>query len=175
LTVRSIVTRADWRTQPWKNGGGVTHELYRDGDASTFRCRVSIAEVGVDGPFSAFPGVDRVLTVLTGAGFRLRSPERSFVAEPLRPVAFPGEEPLDCKLLEGPCVDLNVMRRRVDGAFEVALEAAIPTVLDARFVFAVDAGVELDGITLGEWELAVLDGAATIRGVGARYLAVRLS
>ena len=59
-------------TMPWKNGGGVTHELWRTPKAGPeFDLRISIAEVAANGPFSLFPGVDRIITLLSGGGFRL--------------------------------------------------------------------------------------------------------
>ncbi|OJT17017.1 hypothetical protein BO221_47220 [Archangium sp. Cb G35] len=56
---------------PWKNGGGVTRELWKlphPFDPARFLARVSIATVGASGPFSVFPGVDRTLMILEGAG-----------------------------------------------------------------------------------------------------------
>ncbi len=38
-----------------------------------FLWRVSIADVERDGPFSRFPGIDRTIVLLEGAGMRLRS------------------------------------------------------------------------------------------------------
>ena len=49
---------------PWRNGGGVTWEIARSPDGpkdDDFDWRISIAEVAAGGPFSAFPGIDRVL------------------------------------------------------------------------------------------------------------------
>lgn len=57
------------RRQPWKNGGGVTTEVCAFPAGSSiddFQWRISLAEVTSAGPFSRFPGVDRVLTVLEG-------------------------------------------------------------------------------------------------------------
>lgn len=53
----------------WKNGGGETAEVlcHPAGAAfDDFDWRISTARVDRSGPFSAFPGVDRVLTVLEG-------------------------------------------------------------------------------------------------------------
>ena len=38
---------------------------------AAFDWRVSVADVAADGPFSRFPGVDRVLVLIAGAGMRL--------------------------------------------------------------------------------------------------------
>ncbi|MEU9234766.1 HutD/Ves family protein [Streptomyces subrutilus] len=100
----------------WKNGGGVTREIAaRPEGAGTgdFAWRVSLAEVAADGPFSAFPGVDRTLTLAEGAGMDLTvAGAHRLVDERFAPQDFPGDEPTHCRLLDGPVVNFNVMHRR---------------------------------------------------------------
>ena len=63
-----------WRRMPWKNGAGETREIAvfpESASIDTFEWRVSTATVAQSGPFSLFPGVDRTLCVLSGAGFDL--------------------------------------------------------------------------------------------------------
>jgi len=57
----------DWRTETWKNGGGITHEIVRWPEGSgVYDVRVSLAVVSRSGPFSRFPGFRR-WTFLAGA------------------------------------------------------------------------------------------------------------
>ncbi len=58
-----LITPAEWRSQPWKNGLGVTHEVWRDRD--DYDVRVSVAEDVTPAPFSRFPGylLDPVLWI----------------------------------------------------------------------------------------------------------------
>ncbi|MBM3986021.1 MAG: hypothetical protein FJ296_10095, partial [Planctomycetes bacterium] len=71
-----VLRAADARRVPWRNGRGVTEELalappgasFERGD---FDWRVARATVAQAGPFSAFPGFERVLVVVQGAGLRL--------------------------------------------------------------------------------------------------------
>ncbi|GHE28210.1 hypothetical protein GCM10017778_07990 [Streptomyces vinaceus] len=78
-----------------------------------FGWRASLAEVAADGPFSAFPGVDRTLTLAEGAGMDLTvAGARRLVDERYAPQEFPGDAPTDCRLLGGPVVNFNVMYRR---------------------------------------------------------------
>ncbi|MET9604308.1 HutD family protein [Streptomyces sp. NPDC006512] len=111
-----ILRAADRTATPWKNGGGVTREIAaRPEHAGTadFAWRVSLAEVDTDGPFSVFPGVDRTLTLAEGAGMDLTvAGERRLVGERYAPRHFPGDRPTDCRLLDGPVVNFNVMYRR---------------------------------------------------------------
>jgi environmental stress-induced protein Ves len=95
---------------PWKNGGGVTRELLRNEADGNVVWRLSIADVASEGPFSAFPGMRRNLTVIEGEGMQLVCPDRSFLAaDLLSPVAFSGDEPINGLLPQGPCRDFNVI------------------------------------------------------------------
>lgn len=96
-------------TQPWKNGGGVTHEIARRADGRGLIWRLSVAEVGADGPFSAFPGMTRILTVIEGAGMVLEAPDTVLAARPREPVRFSGDLPIFGRLTGGPLRDLNVI------------------------------------------------------------------
>jgi uncharacterized protein len=108
------LTPADYRTQPWKNGRGTTIELLHLTDpAGNTLLRLSRASVVEDGPFSLFPGIERTLTVLTGAGFRLRGDGLNLRCDPLVPVAFPGDVNVVATETNGlPSDDFNVMTAR---------------------------------------------------------------
>lgn len=111
-----LLAARDRIARPWKNGGGVTRDMAiapPDASLETFDWRVSFAEVVADGPFSAFPGVDRTLTVLDGEGLILGfGDESERMLRRLEPFAFPGEAACAARLLAGPIIDLNVMTRR---------------------------------------------------------------
>lgn len=103
---------------PWKNGGGLTREIVcmpHGGGLDSFDWRVSIAHIASNGPFSTFPGVDRVITLLEGGGVRLFTPDGTIdhrLDQPLAPFAFAGEAAIESLLLDGACEDFNVMTRR---------------------------------------------------------------
>ncbi|MFI1170952.1 HutD family protein [Streptomyces melanogenes] len=100
---------------PWRNGGGATREIAsRPVGAEEFGWRASIADIHRDGPFSAFPGVDRMLTLLTGDGVRLTCPGEfdRLLARAGEPFGFSGDLALDAELPGGPCRVLNLMVRR---------------------------------------------------------------
>ncbi|MDH6136439.1 environmental stress-induced protein Ves [Kitasatospora sp. MAA4] len=100
---------ADRTATPWRNGGGLTREVAAATDGSW---RVSLAEVAADGPFSVFPGLDRVLTVVTGPGLELTVGDaQPATVRPLHPFAFSGELPTTGRLLDGPVTALNLMAR----------------------------------------------------------------
>jgi len=133
--------RFDRRTleaMPWKNGGGVTREIVCQPPGAgldAFDWRVSIAHIASDGPFSRFAGVDRVITLLEGAGVHLSSGDGAVahsLATPWQPFAFAGEVAIDSHLLGGPCDDFNVMTRRAHCRASVSVlrgdgEQALPS------------------------------------------------
>lgn len=103
---------------PWKNGGGTTRELAcwpPGADMAHFDWRVSVATIAHSGPFSCFAGVDRVITLLSGDGVRLRQAAAGIdhrLQQPLQPFAFAGDGGMDCDLLGGTSTDFNLMTRR---------------------------------------------------------------
>ena len=106
----------DAAAQPWRNGGGVTHELLAWPAADSWLLRVSVATIDRSGPFSAFPDVDRWFTVLEGPGVKLDLPEGELMLRPgSAPAHFDGEAAPMCHLLEGSTRDLNLMARRSAG------------------------------------------------------------
>jgi environmental stress-induced protein Ves len=157
---------------PWKNGGGVTREIaaWPEGaDMGDFAWRVSLAEVGADGPFSAFPGVDRTLTLVEGAGMDLTvGGERRLVDTRYVPRDFRGDVPTDCRLLDGPVVNLNVMWRRGAGATAptvAVVRGRLPLRADT-LVVALEGTSEVAGVTLGPYDAVRLGGEAVLRARG---------
>lgn len=100
---------------PWKNGGGKTTELFKISGStdSSFLFRLSIANVESNGPFSHFPNTERILMLLDGPGFHLKSSEYDFSLKDSQiPFYFSGESSIFCTLVNGPCHDFNVMTKK---------------------------------------------------------------
>ncbi|MGN6578995.1 MAG: HutD/Ves family protein [Bordetella sp.] len=110
--------RATLAASPWKNGGGTTREIASwppGAGMDDFQWRLSIATIGANGPFSAFPGVDRIITLLDGPGVRLVTNDGTIdhvLNRPLEPFSFPGEAAVYSTVLGDACSDFNVMTRR---------------------------------------------------------------
>lgn len=95
---------------PWKNGGGETLELYKKELDGKIQIRLSIASVKSSGPFSHFPDLNRYLTLLEGNGFQLQFDNKKEVLNnPLQWIRFDGSDNIQCDLINGPCLDFNVM------------------------------------------------------------------
>jgi environmental stress-induced protein Ves len=164
-----IVRQASFTATAWKNGGGITHEAMRmppSGDR--FRWRVSVAHIDASGPFSDFAAYNRKMVLLRGAGIDLRfdDGEHRTLRQVGELVEFDGARPVFCELLNGPCVDLNLMVSKPDrvavsverlyqpiavsAAFE---ESALVFPIDRSITLLIDAG---ESVQLEPWDLAVL-------------------
>ncbi|MEA9391016.1 HutD family protein [Acerihabitans sp. TG2] len=135
----------------WRNGGGSTREIVSwpgQGEPGTFGWRASIATLDCDGDFSAFPGIDRIITLLEGSGVVLHSAGgiSHALIQPGRPHAFAGEDQIHATLVGGPSLDFNIMTRRDAYTAEVRLITG-PQLLPADH-----AGVLY--VLAGEWHLA---------------------
>ncbi len=166
-----IVRKSSFKTTPWKNGGGKTHEALRvPAQGDPFRWRISVAEVGASGPFSDFSGYWRSMTLLRGAGFRLQfaNGTETSLNEVGDLAQFDGALATHCELRAGGCSDLNliVSNRITDLKVRVpVLQQPLTVHLQAAellVVCAVEGSIGLQGPggqteTLSPWDLAVLN------------------
>jgi uncharacterized protein len=107
-----VVRESAYRTVPWKNGGGVTREIFREpAEPAPFDWRLSLATIDSSGPFSVFDGYHRTLVLVHGAGVELDFAQqgRSRLASTGQRVSFDGDWQTCCRLLEGPSTDLNLI------------------------------------------------------------------
>lgn len=129
-----IIRRADGVSQAWKNGLGRTREIAvhpAGADSEHFDWRVSIAEVESAAPFSCFPGIDRHIVLLDGAGFTMTLDDyrTHALTTPFAPFAFAGEAKVEVALAGGATRDFNLMVRRgvARGSVEVWRDRASAT------------------------------------------------
>ena len=164
-----VIRRSSFTAAPWKNGGGITHEALREpAGAGEFRWRVSVAHIEVSGPFSDFAAYNRKMVLLKGAGLELRYADG--IKKTLRQVGdlaeFDGAVATHCELLDGPCVDLNLMVAKSDSVavrverFTESVAISVPR-NETQLIFPIDRGIELaldDGrtVTLEPWDLALM-------------------
>jgi len=109
-----IIRFADLKPEPWRNGGGTTRQLAsQPGSApdGSWDWRISIADITKAGDFSAFPGMERVLTVVEGELLLLSVDGAERPLEKYRPFRFPGGASTHASLPTGDIRDLNVITR----------------------------------------------------------------
>jgi environmental stress-induced protein Ves len=107
----SVIERHAWRAQPWKNGGGTTHEIWRTPDTDDYDVRVSLAEVTTSGPFSQFPGYRRYTFLVGPAPLVLHGETPIELVAVGDHVELPGETALSAELRAGATSLLNVLAR----------------------------------------------------------------
>jgi environmental stress-induced protein Ves len=163
-----VIRKDSFTRTVWKNGGGVTHEAIRvPPSGEPFSWRVSVAHIEKSGPFSDFAGYERKMLLLQGRGLRLTFGDgrRSELRDVGDCVEFDGATSAHCDLLDGPCIDLNLMTskslrthaqiERLHGSF-AATAGAGQTLL----VFSLSAVLQLgdqagENTRLNPWDLAV--------------------
>lgn len=120
--MRAFYRYQDLPVSRWRNGGGETREIisFPPGEAD-FAWRASIATLAADGPFSRFPGIDRVITLLNGDPVTLSGEGTEHRLLPHQPWAFAGEQTLYAQLSGGTSEDFNIMTRRDSWHSQVTL------------------------------------------------------
>jgi environmental stress-induced protein Ves len=111
-----VIPANEYRRERWRNGLGWTREIHAamPVGGGPWDWRLSIAEIEQDAPFSAFPGIDRELVLLSGNGLRLRFDDGEVreLHPPHDRLRFAGERAVTGELLDGPTQDFNLMWRR---------------------------------------------------------------
>lgn len=178
-----IIPQGSFTATPWKNGGGITHEAIRvpAGDGP-FRWRVSVAHIDASGPFSDFAAYNRTMVLLRGAGLELSfaDGEKQMLRRVGEVAQFDGALPTYCQLLNGPCVDLNLMVSKSDAVAAGVQRFTEPLTVNATpgestLIFSLYESVVLEtttweSATLEPWDLAVLSGCgARLRTLESVY------
>ncbi|MFM1868280.1 MAG: hypothetical protein RL591_1688, partial [Planctomycetota bacterium] len=119
-----LLTPSHYRRVPWKNGLGSTLEIATNAaePGGPWTWRLSLADVPTRAPFSAFPGIDRHLAVLDGAGMTLeRATEQIEVPREGRAFSFTGEDAIIGTPVGSGVRDANLMLHRTKwtGSLEI--------------------------------------------------------
>jgi uncharacterized protein len=164
----SIIPRASFAPLPWKNGGGMTFEAIRvppTGDP--FSWRVSLAQIDSSGPFSDFTGYDRHMVMLQGRGLSLAfgDGEHRILRNVGDWLQFDGARPVNCELLDGPCMDLNLMVSKSTRAAARIEPLSRDLWVDASrgetLIFSLEDALSIEAregesVRLPPWDLAIL-------------------
>ena len=170
-----IIRQSAYTATPWKNGGGITHEAIRvPASGDPFRWRISVARIERSGPFSDFASYNRTMVLLRGSGAELKfsNGDQRMLRRVGDMAQFDGALATQCELVDGPCVDLNLMViKSLHGVHAWVQRLCDPLPLPtaggrALAIFPIDAAVVLTGggnqadcgdtATLEPWDLAVI-------------------
>lgn len=106
----TLIKESDQLKMPWKNKQGSTAQILISPkgaslDKLDFDYRLSSAPIKAAGPFSKFPGYQRILLPISGAGFVLNGhPYATHEA-----AHFSGDEETHCELLKREVTDLGLI------------------------------------------------------------------
>jgi environmental stress-induced protein Ves len=164
---------------PWANGQGTTSVVARRPDDEQWVWRLSLADVTVDGPFSALPGIARSIAVASGAGMELMVDD----APPVRlttasaPFEFDGGAAVTCHLIDGPIFDVNLMVRRGHATGTMIVhelhggeQLQLTPDTTACVVLAGSIGVDVD--VLGRFDAIIGPGAELLHALDDARVAV---
>jgi environmental stress-induced protein Ves len=135
----------DYKIQKWKNGTGTTSQLaieptHAEFPVDRYSWRVSSARVNASGPFSKFPGFDRILVLVEGSELDLGDLGR---LKPFEILRFDGEREAASRHVSGELIDYNVFWRRDE--FQVDCEVLRES---ARRSWATDEGGRLSHLVI---------------------------
>jgi environmental stress-induced protein Ves len=163
---------------PWKNGRGITRNLFDDAtETGEWTWRVSIAEITGTQPYSPYPGVRRGQVALGPGAVDLRIGGVPFVLEPEGVIFFDGEDAVDATPRAEGFLDLNVMTRRDAWRNDVRI-AADPEVIEGDgavvVLVALSTDASVDGRALQRLDAVRMPAgaAADLRG---RYAIARIA
>lgn len=106
-----IVDPNAWRSAPWGNEQGTSHEIWRTPEDGAFAARVSVADIIAPGPFTTLPGYSRWLAVLDdGGGLALTIGTRYWTGRRGATVAFSGNDLVHASIT-GPARVWNLIAR----------------------------------------------------------------
>jgi uncharacterized protein len=168
-----IIPQSQFKPVPWKNGGGITREAIRvPAQGAAFVWRVSVAQIDASGPFSDFAAYNRTMVLLKGAGLELEfgNGQQRVLDRVGEMAQFDGALATHCRLLDGPCVDLNLMVAKTKPM--IARVESLQAAAEARasqsqstLIFGIDTGLKLEiggdePRILQPWDLAIVTNGA---------------
>jgi environmental stress-induced protein Ves len=164
-----LIRQSEFRSTRWKNGGGITREaICVPASGDPFRWRVSVAHIDQSGPFSDFAAYNRIMVLLRGGGVALKfsNGDERLLRKVGDVAEFDGAIATFCELLDGPCVDLNLMVAKSLPGVHAQVERLLqPLTLRGApgrttLVFPVDAALDVRSggaaAVLEPWDLAVV-------------------
>ncbi len=169
LAMITLLTPAQYRHMPWKNGGGTATDVATDHATGGEVWRFGRTAIPVPGPFSDYTGYDRVQVLIGGRGLVLDGPGGEIdLRTPFNVVRYRGELPLVSRLEAGPVEVVNLIGRRAEVKVDMRmLEAGTSLQLGKGLHFAY---APTEAAKVADRELAV-DHCLRIEAAGPTMLA----
>jgi uncharacterized protein len=167
-----IIRQSDYKEGLWRNGQGVSWEIaaHKDEGAADFSWRFAKARIDNNVPFSIYPGMDRIFMMLEGGGMDLEFEEGKIleVHEKWVPHEFSCDIPLNCKLLDGPSLDLNLFvdREKFRISAEILKLNSVQQTISSphlTIIFSLLGQCQFDEATLGCGDTAIVNTTEQVR------------
>ena len=172
-----IVRCVDWTDTPWRNGGGVMHEIVQcPGADGALLWSVGVADIVSPGPFSHFPGMDRFTALLTGGGLELEVDGQAMaVSAEMRLIFYPGDRPTRCVPVAPPLQVLNLMVARGHAKVfmrlvQIGAQTVFGGVGSSVVVFCTEGRLTCANEDLGVFDCAFADGPLMCLGEGRAWV-----
>jgi uncharacterized protein len=154
------IAAGDYVEQPWKNGGGLSHEIAAFVSEGTMLWRVAIAKIAKDGPFSDFSGYDRTILALDGGTVMLEVEGGTVALQPGEPFPFAGEIAVAARLTGEPARDLNVITLRAEFVHDVEIVTGPQRFAmdedEVAFVYAIESAAGVDGTAIAQGDTVII-------------------
>lgn len=131
MAALEIIRKGEFTEGRWPNGAGISWDIASappDVAPSERDWRFATALIERDAPFSMLPGVDRIITLIDGAGFMLDVDglDELSINRPFVPTPFPGDSPAACRVDDGASTVLNLLlaRPRITADVSIRQEGA---------------------------------------------------
>lgn len=135
-----LIDHLNYQKKLWKNGRGTTQEIAVSHSNEDYDWRMSMADIVESGPFSLFPGMERILVLLTGSEIKIthhgHSSEQSL---PLfSPYQFSGDWQTSATIYErGRDFNLIYCRDKFVGSIEIINSASQSKLIQSKNIAAV--------------------------------------
>jgi environmental stress-induced protein Ves len=145
----TLLTPAQYRRMPWKNGGGVATDVATDEATGGEVWRFGRTAIPAPGPFSDYTGYDRVQVLIGGHGLVLDGPDGEIdLRTPFKVVRYKGELPLVSRLEAGPVEVVNLIGLRAKVTVDMKVLGAgssVPLGKGLHFAYAPTEAATIDG------------------------------
>ena len=135
-----FIDQLNYQKKLWKNGRGTTQEIAVSHSGEDYDWRMSMADIVESGPFSSFPGMERILVLLTGSEIGINHqgrPLEKFLPL-LSPYQFSGDWQTSATIREkGRDFNLIYRRDKFVGSIELMSSASQSKLIQSKDIAAV--------------------------------------
>ena len=160
------ISRSNFVKGTWRNGRGVSWDIASDQafGAERFGWRFALAEIAASGPFSHYPSVDRVFTLVEGDGVDLEFNGGKALAVHQRhvPHGFPCDVPTHCTLRGDRALALNLFIQRGEWRADVEIvdvKGTLSLPVGFLLVFVLQGSVTIGNMVLEQGDAARIQGS----------------